>query len=183
MHAEVPGYPAVFMDRDGTLMEEINYCRRPEDVRAIPGAAERLAALRQLGFRTVIVTNQSGIGRGIITPEEYEAVQAELIRQLEGQIDASYCSADHPDFPTPRRKPGTGMVMEARDTLGIDLSASYFIGDKDIDIECGRNAGLRTALVLTGYGERHVGIQTDFVARDVSGALDWILADAPLRPR
>lgn len=167
--------PAVFLDRDGTLMEEVNYCRDPRDVRAIPGVAERLGALRGAGWLALIVTNQSGIGRGMITLGEYEAVQAELLRQLDGQIDGTYFCPDEPSHPTRRRKPDIGMVEEAVKDFEIDLERSWFIGDKPADIECGHRAGMRSILVHTGYGARHAGCGADVEAADAAEALEWIL--------
>lgn len=166
--------PVVFLDRDGTLMEEVDFCRDPAHVRAIPGAKERLARLRQSGWAVVVITNQSGIGRGIIRPEEYEAVHAELLRQLDNQIDGAYFCPDVPPHVTNRRKPGTGMIEEAVRDLGLDLSRGYFVGDKPMDIACGHNAGLPAILVRTGYGERHLDSDAEFIARDVTEALDWI---------
>lgn len=159
-------------------MDEVNFCRDPADVRAIPGAAKRLARLRALGWAVVIITNQSGIGRGILTTEDYEAVQAELLRQLEGQVDGAYVCPDVPPNVTPRRKPGIAMVEEAARDLGLDLRRSYFIGDKAIDIECGHNAGMPAFLVRTGHGKNHPGSGADREARDVVEALDWIIAAA-----
>ncbi len=156
-------------------MEEVNFCRDPADVRAIPGAAKRLARLRELGWVIVIITNQSGIGRGIITPDQYEAVHAELLRQLNGQIDAAYFCADVPPNLTSRRKPGIGMVEEAVRDLGLDLGRAYFIGDKKIDVECGRNAGLPSFLVRTGHGASVTDSGADHEVCDVVEALDWIL--------
>jgi D-glycero-D-manno-heptose 1,7-bisphosphate phosphatase len=167
--------PVVFLDRDGTLMDEVDFCRDPAHVRAIPGARERLTRLRENGWAAVVITNQSGIGRGIILPEEYEAVHAELLRQLDGQIDGAYFCPDVPPHVTDRRKPGIGMIEEAVRDLGLDLSRAYFVGDKPMDIACGHNAGLPAILVRTGYGERHLDCGADFVARDVTEALDWIL--------
>ena len=167
--------PAVFLDRDGTLMEEENFCRNPADVRAIEGAVERLAALRRSGWAIVVVTNQSGIGRGFITLEEYEAVHSELLRQLDHQVDAAYYCPDVPPNVTARRKPGIGMIEEAVRDLGLDLGRAYFVGDKLIDIECGRNASLPSILVRTGYGSKCVGSGAAYEADDVTGALDWII--------
>ena len=156
-------------------MEEVNFCRNPGDVRAIPGAAKRLAHLRRMGWVIVIITNQSGIGRGIITMDEYEAVHAELLRQIGGEIDGAYMCADVPPNITARRKPGIGMIEEAVADLGLDLARGYFIGDKTMDVECGRNAGLASILVHTGHGRKHVGCGADKEARDVVEALDWII--------
>ena len=168
---------AVFFDRDGTLMHEEDYCSEPARVRAIPGAGEALASLRHHGWLNIIITNQSGIGRGYFTGSDYEAVNAELSRQLGGGIDAAYHCADHPDIPTPRRKPGTGMIEEAIRDHQIDPKRSWFIGDKDIDIASGRAAGCRTILVLTGSGEKHRNCGADFVVPDVTAAISTILAD------
>lgn len=146
--------PAVFLDRDGTLMVEVDYCRDPARVELLPGVPEGLARLRAAGFKLVIITNQSGIGRGLITLEEYEAVHARLVDLLgPGLIDATYFCADHPELASERRKPAPGMVLEAARDLGLDLSASFLIGDKVSDMECARRAGVREVLVKTGYGE------------------------------
>jgi D-glycero-D-manno-heptose 1,7-bisphosphate phosphatase len=168
--------PAVFLDRDGTLMDEVNYCRDPADVRAIPGATERLARLRADGWAIVIITNQSGIGRGIISLEQYEAVHTELLRQLDHQIDGAYFCPDLPSAPTPRRKPGIGMIEEAARDLGLDLSRAYFIGDKKIDVQCGHNAGMPAFLVRTGHGADVTDSGADHVVATVVEALDAILA-------
>ena len=167
---------AVFFDRDGTLMREVDYCDHPSRVHAIPGTAKALADLHAQGWLSVMVTNQSGIGRGYFTTADYEAVNAELFRQLGSTMDGVYCCADHPDTPTPRRKPGTGMIDEAARDLGIDPARSWMIGDKDIDITCGRDAGCRTILVLTGYGEKHRDCGADYIAPDVADAVRYILA-------
>lgn len=167
--------PAVFFDRDGTLMEEVHYCNDPALVRAFPGTAGALGRLRQAGWLNVLVTNQSGLASGKITPVQYASVEAELNRQLEGFVDAVYFCADSPASPGPRRKPGIGMLEEAVRDLGIDLSKSWMVGDKDIDIQCGHAAGCRTILVRTGYGTLHDGSLADHLASDVIGAVDFIL--------
>ena len=175
-----PLRPAVFFDRDGTLMEEVHYCSDPAKVAAMPGAAEALGRAHARGFLNVIITNQSGIGRGYFTEEQFQLVQAELLRQFgDGAIDATYFCPDHPDQPSARRKPAPGMVQEAATDLGIDLARSFFIGDMATDIECGRNAGTRTVLVATGYGQRDTATVADFRARDVVEAIDWVLAQTP----
>jgi len=172
---------AIFLDRDGTLMREVNYCNDPSTVEAIPGAGEALAQLREAGWLTVIVTNQSGLAKGLITPAQYEAVNAELIRQLDGGIDAIYFCDDHPERPGQRRKPQPGMLLEAALDLGIDLSQSWMIGDKAIDAQCGRNAGCRTILVQTGYGAEHTATDADFVTEDVTAALRLLLGTSASR--
>ena len=170
--------PAVFFDRDGTLMEEVNYCNDPAKVRAIPGAAEALARLHLAGWRNVIVTNQSGLASGKILLSEYRAVEAELNRQMGGHVEAVYFCADSSAAPGPRRKPAIGMLEEASRDLGIALTESWMVGDKDIDIQCGRAAGCRTILVRTGYGCLHLDSRPDFVADDVGRAVDIIFKNS-----
>jgi histidinol-phosphate phosphatase family protein len=172
------GARAVFFDRDGTLMEEVEYCDDPAKVRVYPGVPEALRKIKEAGFRTFIITNQSGIGRGWITEAQYLAVQDELMRQLgEEAIDAVYFCPDPPGTPSSRRKPEPGMVREAAAAYDIDLARSFFIGDKSDDIECGRRAGVRTILVLTGYGAQQ-RCQPDFTVQDVTQAAPLVLEDS-----
>jgi len=167
--------PAVFFDRDGTLMEEVHYCGEPGLVRVYAGVPEALRNLKAAGYRTFIVSNQSGIGRGYITEAEYRAVEAELLRQIgEGLIDASYFCPDPPGTPSSRRKPEPGMLLEAAAEYGIDLARSYMIGDKADDVECGRRAGAKTIQVLTGYGMEQ-RCKPDFLACDVVEAIGIVL--------
>ena len=166
---------AVFFDRDGTLMAEAHYCGDPEQVRVYAGVSEGLRRLKEAGFRTLIVTNQSGIGRGLITEAQYRSVQAELIAQIgEGLIDASYFCPDAPGKPSRCRKPEPGMVLDAAAEFDIDLAGSFVVGDKAADVECGRRAGVRTILVLTGYGAEQ-DCSPDFRAADVAAAIDIVL--------
>jgi D-glycero-D-manno-heptose 1,7-bisphosphate phosphatase len=174
----MPERCAIFLDRDGTLMEEVDYCNDPDHVRVYPGAAHLLQKLRAAGWLAIVVTNQSGLSKGKITPAEYEAVNAELLRQLPDSIDAVYFCPDHPERPTPRRKPGIGMLEEAAQEYGIDLSRCWMIGDKLIDVECGRRAGCRTVLVRSGYGAALEGTGADFVMKDVVDALEMISSHA-----
>ena len=174
---KAPKHRAIFLDRDGTLMDEVNFCDDPAHVRAIPGAAKSLAELRRHGWLNIIVTNQSGIGRGYFTIADYQAVNAELFRQLGGAIDAAYFSPDHPDHATHRRKPGTGMIEEASRDHGVAPEKSWFVGDKDSDILCGRTAGCKTILVLTGYGRQHRDCGANFIARDIVEAAQIILRE------
>ncbi len=142
---------AGFLARDGTLMEDTGYVSDPAHVRIFDGVREALDALKAYGFLTVIVTNQSGIGRGYFTHADYEAVQARFLELLgPGRIDATYCCPEHPDTATDRRKPGPGMLLEAARDLGIDLTRSWMVGDRAGDLEAGRAAGTRAILVLTG---------------------------------
>lgn len=157
-------------------MEEVHYCNDPARVRAFPGAAAGLRRLRQAGWLNVVVTNQSGMASGKISLAQYRAVEAELNSQLDGLVDAVYFCADAASAPSPRRKPGTGMIEEAVLDLGIDLSRSWMVGDKDIDIACGRSAGCRTILVQTGYGAGHAASSPDCIAEGIAEAVELILA-------
>lgn len=141
---------AVFLDRDGTLMEDREYLRDPAGVRLLPGVAEALARLRGAGFALVVVTNQSGIGRGWMTEADYERVTAEFQAQLASRgvaLDASYHCPAAPAVPGgaehPDRKPNPGLYLRAADALGLTLSASYAVGDSLRDLIAGRNAGCR----------------------------------------
>jgi D-glycero-D-manno-heptose 1,7-bisphosphate phosphatase len=166
---------AVFFDRDGTLMEEAHYCGDPRQVQVYAGIPAALRSLKEAGFRTFIVTNQSGIGRGLISEADYRAVQAELISQIgEGLIDASYFCPDAPGTASTRRKPEPGMLLEAAAEFDIDLARSYTIGDKAADVECGRRAGTKTILVLTGYGADQ-DCMPDFRVRDAVEAIQTVL--------
>ncbi len=166
---------AVFFDRDGTLMEDVHYCADPALVRVFPGVAAALQRLKGAGIGVFLITNQSGIGRGRITEQQYAAVHEEFLRQVgKDSIDAAYYCPDAPGVASSCRKPEPGMVLRAAAEHGIDLKASYFVGDKAGDIECGRRAGTRTILVLTGYGSGEE-CDADFVCGDAVAAVDAIL--------
>lgn len=170
-------WPAVFLDRDGTLMRDVDYCGDPRKVEVFPKAAEALRRLKQKGYKLIVITNQSGIGRGYFTEKDYRAVESEFARQLgEGLIDASYHSPDLPASNSIRRKPGPGMIFEAQRDHHLDLRRSFLIGDKASDIGCGRNAGVRTILVQTGYGAGETNSGADWTARDIAHAAEIILS-------
>ncbi len=171
--------PTVFLDRDGTLMDEVDYCRRPEDVRVVPGAAELLADLRTRGWLAILITNQSGIGRGIVSLAEYQAVHAEFLRQMNHQLDAAYFCPDAPPTTSSLRKPEPGMILEAMDAFPVQRDLSWMVGDKAADIVCGKRAGLRTALVRTGYGKSYDGPEPDLVAQDVTEVLKHLARFSP----
>ena len=171
-------WPAVFLDRDGTLMRDVDYCGDPGNVEAFPQAGEALRRLKEKGYKLIVVTNQSGIGRGYFTEAEYRAVESEFARQLgDGLIDTSYHSPDLPTSNSIRRKPGPGMIFEAQRDHRLDLRRSFLIGDKASDIGCGRNAGVRTILVQTGYGAGEANTGADWIARDIANAAEIILTE------
>ena len=166
---------AVFFDRDGTLMEDAHYCGDPALVKVFPGVPDALRRLKEAGFGVFLITNQSGIGRGLISEAQYLAVEEEFLRQAGRHlVDASYYCPDAPGVPSNCRKPEPGMVLRAAAAHHIDLAASYFVGDKSADIECGRRAGTRTILVLTGYG-REQKCAADSTCRDVVEAVEVII--------
>ncbi len=152
---------AVFLDRDGTLNEDPGYLGDPERVKLFTGVGEALSILKnKFGFKLIVVSNQSGIARGLISKEMVESVNNKVNELLTGfnvSIDAFYYCPAHPDFnndeETQCRKPSPEMVLRAARDLQIDLSKSYLVGDTVSDIECGLNAGLKTILVETGYGK------------------------------
>lgn len=153
------GRPAVFLDRDGTLIREAEYLADPDGVELLPGVPEALRALRAAGFALVVVTNQSGIARGLYGEDDYRRVAHrvdEVLAAAGAPVDATYYCPHHPDHgpPCDCRKPALGMHRRAAASLGLDLSASWFVGDKASDVEPAALVGGRGILVRTGYGRR-----------------------------
>jgi D-glycero-D-manno-heptose 1,7-bisphosphate phosphatase len=158
-----PGSPAVFFDRDGTLIHNVPYLANSDEVRLEPGALEAVSAFRGSGFAIVVITNQSGIARGLVTPEQYTAVNQRMIELLGPDlVDAVIACPFHPDgiapwtvSDHPWRKPATGMIDAAASRFGIDLARSVLIGDSVIDVEAGLRAGIGHLIHLgTGHGQR-----------------------------
>ena len=175
-----PLSPAVFMDRDGTIMEDCDYCSDPKDVRVFPCVIEALSRLKSRGFKVIIVTNQSGIGRGLFTLGQYHEVEAEVLRQIgQGLIDATYFCPDVPGQHSICRKPAPGMIIKAAQQHRIGLDRSFLIGDKEIDVECGHNAGVRAIRVRTGFQSDMTGSMADWIADDVCAAVDIVLSAVP----
>ena len=150
--------PAIFLDRDGTIITEREYLADPAGVSVFPGAGKALRQLQDAGFKLVIVTNQSGIGRGYYTEADMHRVNAHLLELLAAdgvRIEKIYFAPESPEQPSRGRKPSPQFLFDARDELGLDLAASYMIGDKLIDLECGWNAGVKQSiLVRTGSGAK-----------------------------
>jgi D-glycero-D-manno-heptose 1,7-bisphosphate phosphatase len=173
---------AVFLDRDGTLIEEADYLSNPDDVRLIPGAVEALELLREAGFALVLVTNQSGIARGYYSLDDYEAVASrldDLLAEHRIRLDDSRFCPHHPEFTGEClcRKPSTGMHREASDLLGLDPSLSFFVGDKIRDLLPALELGGEGILVRTGHGRREEeGLSSAFaVVDDLLEAARFIL--------
>jgi D-glycero-D-manno-heptose 1,7-bisphosphate phosphatase len=164
---------AVFLDRDGTLIHNVPYCSDPAKVQVLPGVAQSLRKLREHGYKLVIVTNQSGIGRGYFEEEKFWKVQAAFEQQIGSNIiDAAYFCADHPDKATDRRKPGPGMLIEAAHDLKLDLASCFMIGDSESDVEAGIRAGVKAA-ILIGTMEKEPPEKV-WIAKDFPAAVDLV---------
>ena len=171
------GCKVVFLDRDGTLMVDPGYPSKPEQVQLLAGVKEALVSLRSAGFKLVIVTNQSGIGRGFFSETDFWAVQARLETLLgEGLISTTYFCPDHPEKASDRRKPAPGMLFEAARDLDVSLGESFMIGDKESDIEAGLNAGVKACVWITeAPNEKFAGRNDVWVAPDFKTAVELIL--------
>lgn len=169
---------AVFIDRDGTLIEEVNYLSKVEDLRFFPFTVDAVRLLKDHGFLVIVVTNQSGIGRGIYDESAMHAIHDRIQEELVAKIDAFYFCPHLPDAGCKCRKPNLGMIEAARTDLEIDMDNSWMVGDKAIDVQTGINGNLRTALVLTGYGrdaKDQLNAQPDCVAEDLLAAAKMIV--------
>jgi histidinol-phosphate phosphatase family protein len=176
---------AVFLDRDGTINEEVEYLDDPQDLCLIPGVAEAIRLLNQARVPAIVVTNQAGVGRGYFSEARVEAIHQQLAKQLAAhgaRLDVIYYCPHRPDEGCDCRKPNPGMLKRAAQERDIDLGRSFAVGDKVSDLEAGRRAGCRIVLVLTGYGAEaqesfeHSDFQPDFTAQDLLQAVRWILA-------
>ena len=185
-------HPAVFLDRDGTINEEIGYIKDPGQYRLLPGAAGAVGRLNAHGIKAILVTNQSGLARGYYGEETVQAVMAEMHRQLMtagAYLDAVYYCPHLPEGTVPVyaidcdcRKPKPGLILRAASEQQLDIKRSFMIGDQPCDLETARRAGCRSILVLTGYGrgvwsdpKKYREIHADWVAEDINDAVEWIL--------
>lgn len=189
--------PAVFLDRDGTINEEMGYLGHPEQVKLIPNVAAALKTLKEKGFLLIVISNQSGVARGYFSEAAVEAVNKrlmELLREEGVTLDGVYYCPHHPFYGDRMdcdcRKPKPGLVERAAVELPLDLDRSYVVGDHGVDIELARKLGLRSALVLTGHGQGEWertriqgGPDPDYVAQDLYSAAQWILRDLRQRGR
>lgn len=178
------GHGAVFLDRDGTIIEDPGYLHQPEAVRLLPGAGGAIHRLNQAGWPVVVISNQSGIARGLYPEADYYRVQArldELLRAEGGaRIDAALFCPHHPDFtgPCDCRKPGTKLFLEAAQRFQVEPARSWFVGDQASDVAPAAALGGRGLLVLTGQGLAH---RVEAVTRgvrivtDLAAAVDVIL--------
>ena len=177
---------AVFLDRDDTLMVNVPYLGDPTRVEIFPEAAAALYALQKAGFLLFVVSNQSGVGRGLITRDQVFAVDAEMKRQLKGDyIHAFFHSYATPDDPyATDRKPSPELPLQAAQVHDLDLARSFFIGDRLSDIECGLNAGCRTVLLTHAKSSRKENsdqedavahVKAHYLAATLTEAANWIL--------
>lgn len=172
------GNRAVFLDRDGTIAEDVHYCRRPEDFRILPTVPEAIKLLNDSGFKVVVITNQSGIARGYFTEETLALIHQKMHRELArhgARVDAVYYCPHHPDDGCDCRKPGTALFRRAAWELDIDFGLSYVVGDLPMDIEAGKALGCRTVLVTTGPEDANKPSDApDYVADSLIEAVRWI---------
>lgn len=185
------GAPAVFLDRDGTIIDEVGYLDRPERVELYPFSSTAIRALNRAGFRVIMVTNQSGIARGFFDEPMVHAIHAHMATLLAAggaHLDAYYYCPHHPDgHVVPYggacqcRKPGRGMVDRAVEEFGIDPARSFTVGDRWLDVRLAQNTGGRGILVRTGYGaleetRRPADVVVDAVVSNLVAAVSHILA-------
>ena len=181
-------HPAVFLDRDGVLNEDRGYVHRAEDFVLLPGVIEALKRLRDSGFLLIVVTNQSGVGRGYYREAEVEVLHDHLRALLTPhgiRLTEIYFAPEAPEAPSRGRKPSPQFLLDASESFSVELKASYLVGDKLSDLECGWNAGLRRCLLVrTGQG-KHVErehaprLGNAVVVDDLSAAAEWIVGQPP----
>lgn len=186
--------PAVFIDRDGTLTEEVGYVNHPKRLRLLPRSGEAIRRLNAAGMAAVVVTNQAGMARGYFTEEILQAVNDELRAQLAqagARLDGLYVCPHHPTEGPPSlrmtcdcRKPKPGLLLKAAADLDLDLTRSVMVGDKPSDLEVAPPVGARSVLVLTGYGlgeweyrRDRLAVTPDHVASDLLDAVEWALKE------
>lgn len=180
-----PLRPAVFLDRDGTIAEEVGYLNHASRFRMFPFAGKAIRHLNEAGLPVIVVTNQSGVGRGYFPESLVHIVNELMTQQLEAagaRLDAIYYCPHTSAEKCACRKPNTGMLDSAAREHSLDLRRSFVVGDRHGDIELARNAGARSVLVRTGYGGGELAwhaakwpVQPDFVAEDLAQAAEWIL--------
>lgn len=170
--------PVVIVDRDGTIVVDRHYLSDPAGLEFTAGAAEGLRQLYESGFRLVVATNQSGVGRGLVTPSQLDAVHAALvamIRRVGADLSGIYVCPHTPFDACSCRKPEAGLLLRAARDLGFEPSTAIVVGDKPSDVEFGKRAGAAAILLTEGAASSSVGVNADFVARDFGEAAAWIL--------
>jgi D-glycero-D-manno-heptose 1,7-bisphosphate phosphatase len=173
---------AVFLDRDGTIIEDVGYPRDPNQIRLLPGAAHAIQRLNATGFVPLVVTNQSGIARGILSEEDYRRTERrldELLAPFGAQIEGHYFCPHHPELsPCECRKPGTLLYRQASRQFDIDLERSWWVGDRMRDVQPAQAFGARGILLLTGAGQEQdvpAASSTLFTASNLAQAVELIV--------
>ena len=185
---DAPFLRLALLDRDGTIIVEKGFPKDPDEVELIPGSAAAIRRLRSLGLRAVVVSNQSGIGRGFLTPDDVERVNARLLELLAAEgttLDAIFYCPHAPGDGCACRKPQRTLPDRAAAAFGADLARSFFVGDKKDDVDAGRNVGATTFLVRTGYGASQSlpgGYGPDFTVADLAEAAATIEGLLRARP-
>ncbi len=180
----------VFLDRDGTICEEVGYLSSVQQMRLIPRSGEAVRLLNQKGYKVVVITNQAGVARGFFPEAALGGLHAEMMRQLREEgahVDAIYYCPHHPSDGLPPyrrecncRKPATGLLERAAADLNLDLLSGYMIGDHFSDVECGQRVGAETVLLLTGHGREALAKRDNwprppsFIAADLYEAVLWV---------
>ncbi len=187
MKNSIPRNVAVFVDRDGTLNEDHGYVTSPEQLVLFPGVPKALGRLNQLGVRVILVTNQSAIGRGFMTAQDFQGIQQKLTNLLlvhDATIDAVFFCPHHPKEECVCRKPNIAMIQQAAEQFTLDLSVCYFVGDKSSDLEAAHKAGSLGVLVMSSEystaalrARDHGKFPIAHVAESFVQAIDWIEGD------
>ncbi len=191
-HDRQPGKRAIFIDRDGTLNEEVGYIRELRHFRLYDFAAEAVRLINTAGWRAIVITNQSGIARGWLTEEFLEEIHWQMNAELaraDARVDAIYHCPHHPNLGQPPfrldcdcRKPKPGLLQRAAMDFQLDLSSCAVIGDRFRDVETAQAVGAKGVLVLTGYGreelETQSAVQPDHVAENLLEAVQWVIKES-----
>ena len=180
----------VFLDRDGTIVEEMDFISSPDKLRLIPGSADAIREANAQGYKVIIITNQSGVARGLLSEQRLSEIHNALIAILQSHnahSDAIYYCPHHPQIGEPPyrmdcdcRKPKIGMLTKAAQGFEIDLTQSFVIGDKMTDMQTGNNSGGTSILVLTGYGKQELdlcrqnNVHVDHVSEDLRAAMEYV---------
>jgi D-glycero-D-manno-heptose 1,7-bisphosphate phosphatase len=175
---------AVFLDRDGTIARDVNYCRRVEDFEILPGVPEAIRSLNTCNFKVIVITNQSGLARGFFTEDILDRIHRHMIQELAksgARIDAIYYCPHHPDVNCDCRKPKPKLILQASIEHNIETGLSYMVGDKPKDVATGQAAGCKGIWLDNGDGENSGTITPDYTAPNLLEAARWIIRESENR--
>jgi D,D-heptose 1,7-bisphosphate phosphatase len=176
----MPTNRAVFLDRDGTICDDVNYCSCADDFMLLPDVPEAVRLLNENGYKVIVITNQSGIARGLFTHEVLAEIHRKMDAELgryDAKVDGVYYCPHHPDEDCECRKPKTGLLVQAVNDYDIEISSSFMVGDHQKDIDAGKALGCRTVLVTTGPdGGEAASDPGDYRAGGLLEAVTWILS-------